>query len=1654
VETGEVLPGRDRPDRAETVHESDHTRVTRLFLPGGAVVCKEPLGLDAAGRLRTERVMLERLRGVPGVAQLVEVPGYPGSLVLRDAGSTTLTELTTPLATNDELIGLAVALARAVAEMHRRGVLHRDISPANIVLSPGGTPTVVDFALATSLAELRPAFTHHTEIVGTLAYLAPEATGRTGRPVDQRADLYALGATLYELATGAPPFDPGNPLALIHDHLARVPMPPAERNPAVPAALSEIVLHLLEKEPDHRYQTADGLVHDLQRLRDADARAMPALRVGAHDVPLRLLPPSRLVGRDAEVAALQSAFDEMLTGRCRVVLVSGAPGVGKTALVDQLRPVVTGRNGWFVAGKFDQYRRDLEFDGVAQAFRVLGRLLLAQPEDELAAVRDRLLRALGPNAGLAAAVMPEFATLLGVRPDAGDPLTAQARAQRNGVQALRAVASRERPVVCFVDDLQWAGRTPLGLFDLVLSDEPIEGLLLVGAYREDDVDAAHLLAAPLSRWRDQAGLRQLRLANLAPPSIARMVAEMLHVDPPASRDLAEVIEPHTSGNPYEAVELLDALRRAGLLTATADGWRWNAAAVRAHLGETEAAALSAARFEAMPPQSLVMVEAMACLGGRTEAGLLQTATGRPAEMVEQALNPALEDGLLVAEPGSRPAVRFRHDRLRAAVLAGLGPLRRRDLQLGMARRLAALPELFAVAAEQYLPVLGTVDGPAERRSVVGLLRRAADQAALIGDHVQVNTLLGAALPLIDPAETATLAMVHSRRHTALYSLGRLEDADEEYRAIEELCPAALDRADAIAVQVRSLTHRYRLGEAIGLAFGSLRELGIGVPTGAELAAEADHHFEHLYRWLDDTDAARDLVRPEVIDPALLAAARILNAAGPAAYFAADFAAMGWVSLEALRIWMQHGPAPALLGAAGHVAFAAEALRSDSSAGYRALRRILAAGEARGYEHDTSHARFLFALACWTVEPLENLVQEAQRARQGLLAGGDVANAGYTYHPTKFYLLDCAPDLDGLVAELEAGLAFVRRTGNEEVGPWLESYRRLAGTLRGETSTAQDAVPADREGNPSALFAALFPPAVAAAILGDRGGLARHTAAAMPGLADGPGLYPVAVARVLRGLALAWQAQAAADAGERDGLVTELGEVTRWLTERAADAPENFLHLQRLLEAERAWAVGDFRAAALAFDAARGEVADRRRPWHRALILERAARFHFAHGLDQAGYELLSQAREQYAAWGANAKVAQLDWAYPRLRPAAETTAGRSGDPSAPSHQRARVTSGAIDLLGLLSTSQALSSETSLDRLHARVVAVLGALTGATAVHLLLWNEDRQEWLLPTPGGVTVPGGAGHEPAAPLSVLRYVQRTGEPLVVADATADDRFARDPYFAGTDCCSLLAVPVVSRGSLRAVLLLENRLLRSAFTADRLDAVTLIAGQLAVSLDNAQLYAELTASRARIVAAGDTARRRIERDLHDGAQQRLVSLALRLRTSARTAMRTGADAQAAQLHEVADELGSVLDDLREIARGIHPAALADGGLRPALKTLARRSAVPVRLDVHVGRRLPEPVEIAAYYAVAEALTNAAKHAQASVVTVEVEASDGDLRIQVHDNGRGGADLGDGSGLIGLKDRIEALNGHITLHSPTGAGTTLQITLLLDQPPAPGLPH
>lgn len=1324
-------------------------------------------------------------------------------------------------------VALALRIAALLAPLHARGAVVRNLHPGTIVLDDPAGEVVLEGVNHAGYADQRPAFGHHQRIVGVLPYLAPEQTGRTGGRVDARADLYALGVVLYELATGRRPFSDTDTLTLLRAILAEEAVPPVQHDPAVPPALSAIVMRLLDKDPDHRYQSADGLAHDLGRLQQALARGERApFALGERDFALRLRPPMRLVGRNAELAALRAAFDAAAAGRSAAVFISGAPGIGKTALIDTLRPLVTARGGWFISGKFDQYRDDQESDGIHQAFRALGRLMLAEPEALLAPQRERLRAEHGASAGLLAALLPEFGPLLGVAPDlrAASALDA-ARLLQAALSIVCTVASPERPLVLFVDDLQWAGTMPLSMIDAILGDKHLRGVLLVCAYRHAEVDAAHPLTPMLARWqRLQLPPATLALPGLPPGDLQRLLAEMLRLPMADAGRLAEVVGPRTGGNPFDTVEFVNALRREGLLVATAEGWHWDDQAIRHH-GSAEVVDLLQRRLAVLPASTREVMDALALLGGAATPELLGRATALSVPALQDALAPAQQDGVLVLEglegEADAPAaeVHFRHDRMQQAVHAALGDTRQRALHLQLARRLATVRP--ALAAEQYLPVAASLDDAAERGQVVGLFRAAAARALVINPGA-AERFLRAALDLVSgddgtPAQAQALAIQH---HEALCRLGRHKEADTCYAAIEARGSQPPVLAPAACAQIASLTDRGRLREALDLGLELLRRLGVDVPESGHFGPQIERGMAALYAWVAQADVAADLQRPEPADPQALAAARLVNRMLPAAFFC-DPAAMAWLVLESQRLWDRHGPCAALVGPFAHSPFITSALADDYRAGSLVLRHVLAVSQARGYEPDTSQARFLFALTLHWSEPAEEAVAQARRAHEGLVSGGDLPNAGYAYFAACPATLETAPTLGDYVAEVEAALAFARRTGNGYAASAYVNYRQFARTLCGLTAAPvrfddagfdEAAHTAALAANPTAAVNYHVHKALAAALFGDIATLAQQAALAMPLRGYVQATQAMALTHVLHTYALLAQARQA-EGGERAALLAQAAPLLDWLGRRSAEMPANFAHLLQWLQAEEAAARGDAVAALRGFDLALLKLQGRQRPWQQALIAERAALLAVEQGLEHVGRRWLAEAHHHYARWGATAKVRLLEHDHPYLREMAEAPA--AGVPALD------VSADAIDMLAIMRASQTLSSETSVARLQARVTELLGALTGASSVHL-------------------VPPGQAQAHGTPLaaSVLQYVERTRAPLVLDDARRDDRFAADPYFAALERCALLVVPVLQQGQLRALLWLENRLARGAFTADRLDAVRLIAGQLAVSLENATLY------------------------------------------------------------------------------------------------------------------------------------------------------------------------------------------------------------------------
>ncbi len=1444
-----------RPLGAEPVelYRSARTVVARIrHGPAASVVTKSFLGPDALTRMRHEARVLERLRGLPGIVQLLRAEA-DARLVLRDDGGAALEGHGT--LAPETVLDIARRLARALAGIHRRGVLHLDISPANILLGPGGAPLLIDFHLATLAAEERRGFTHHNEIAGTLAYMAPELTGRIGQGIDHRADLYALGATLYELATGTPPFGHGDPLRLMRDLIATLPVPPIARAPALAPLLSDIMMRLLEKEPDHRYQSAEGLADDLDRLGGENT----VFALGATDFPLRLLAPSRLIAREAEVAALAGALADAQAERCRAVLVSGAAGVGKTALIDQLRPIVTAQGGWFVYSKFAPGEHAGAADPMLEVIRGAAALMLAEPEAELTAFRAELHARLGADAGLLSRLIPELAALLG--PASPLEAGAEVRTDRAVKELLGAMASPARPLVIVHDDLHWASALALQRIGTTLALTGRPGLLIVCAYR--DREAGPGLRAAVARWQElPTPPRRLQLENLSAPALSELVGETLRLPPEAARPLAAAIGERSAGNPSDTLDMLNGLRRENTLFRTSTGWQWDGQEIRRHVGDTEMSGILQARIAALPAQTQSLLADLACLGSTVALAELAGASAAAAEDFETLLSPALEDGLLVLEQSglARAAqLRFRNQRVHEAIqenIAALDAGMRLARRLDLARRLAARPGHEFAAAEQYLAALAGIETAEERARAASLFGQAAAVATREFRHDAAERFHAGALTLQEalPApDRRALMRLRTERMAALYHLGRHEEADLLFAAMGAPGNDPLALADATCIEVLSLGNRGRHREAMAIGLSMLDRLGVRQGAGP-LEEAVRRGLDALPAWVEAQAMIPDAQRRQTDDPLVRAAARLIMRLLPPAQLH-DPLMGAWLTLESQALWARHGVCPEMVANLARGAAAPNVFGGDYRTGYAMARLAVATGAALGFETETALARQNYAtFAVHWFERLEHAAPQTELASAALMKAGEVQAACINYIASLGALFDCAPTLEVFGAELADARGFIARTGNAHLFESFHNHLLLMRVMNGTVDAAEalaEAPDAALEAKPLGLFSFHASHAVIAALLGDAPRLAHYSALVMPILPRIGGAYRCAVAAMMRALSLAWQARLS---GGR--LPAEFGELRDWFAGRAADAPANFKHILHFLDAEGAWARGEGPVAAHAFDRALQYCQGQSRPWHHALIAERAGLFQLAMGLEYGGRALLHEARDRFAAWGAPAVVRRLTTAHGFL------DAAPASGVAAPVRQTGNITAEAMDMLGILRASQALSSATTIGALQARVVETLAAMTGATAVLLVLWDAQRGLWCLPPAG--EAPGEPAEAAAArgalPLSALRYVERTRETLVVDDARLDDRFARDPYFADLARCALLVLPVDAQGSARAMLLLENRLTRGVFSQTRLNLVTLIAGQLAVSLDNAQLYASLEQRVAERTEALAEANRRLE--------------------------------------------------------------------------------------------------------------------------------------------------------------------------------------------------
>ncbi len=900
------------------LHESSTTLVYRAerVRDQRSVVLKllkrEASTPGALARYRREHDVLQSLR-IPGVLQVLSLEMTQGTpmLVLEDFGAESLARLQRKQHFGlERVLSLASRIAEVLRDLYERGLVHRDINPSNILLNPTtGELKLADFGASVGL----PGDAGPLGLEGTLAYMSPEQTGRVNRPVDHRTDFYALGVTLYELCTGRLPFDTSDPLELVHSHLARQPVPVHERDPAIPAAISDIITKLMAKTPEERYQSARGCVHDLQEcLRQLQTRGeVRRFPLGQNDHAERFQIPPTLYGRAQEHQALRATFERARAGACELVLVTGAPGIGKSALVRELHAPLTEARARFIDGKYDQYRRNVPYSALSHAFGQLVGQLLAEPEAELADWRTELRDALGRSGQVLVEVVPELAFLVGPQlpvPRLG-PIETENRFDRAFQRFLEVLCSPEHPLVVFLDDLQWADAASLRLVKLMLTDPDVSHLLIIGAYRDGEVDTSHPLSMALDQLRaDNVNIARISLLPLAIEHVRQLLADTLQRSSADCAELADLVLAKTEGNPFFVTQFLRTLHQEQLLVfeRALPGWRWNLPAIQS-LGITDNVVdLMIDRMQRLPALCRGALELAACVGTTFDLGTLAILCEDTPTALHAYLVPAVEMGLIQPlpvpdtrhpedhAPGPFGVYAFAHDRVQQAAYALIPDAGKAAVHLRIARLLerALTPDererhIFELA-EHFDLGAALIDELPERLTVARVCFTAGRRARQAMAYEAARRFLRTAMALMPDGSWSTHYELTRDLAVATIEVAYLgADFDAVQGLSRELLANARDLLDKVTVydfQILFHIAQNQMREALAIALDVLPALGVELPRDPEAAPAYERGLRDELM-LDEAGFTALEALPAITDEYRAAAIRILTRASSASYLA-------------------------------------------------------------------------------------------------------------------------------------------------------------------------------------------------------------------------------------------------------------------------------------------------------------------------------------------------------------------------------------------------------------------------------------------------------------------------------------------------------------------------------------------------------------------------------------------------------------------------------------------------------------------------------------------------------------------------------------------------------------------------------------------------
>ncbi len=1469
------------------LHSGARSRVYRARAADGtALIVKKPNqqfpSFQQLAQFKREYAIARRCRH-PGVVHPLALQLHGGcwTMIVEDCGGQALDQVlrtqvaarrtpSQPALALDDFFDIALQLCAALEAVHHQGVIHKDINPANLVWNDERRLLqLIDFGIACELPYESHGIANLQTLEGTLRYMAPEQTGRMNRRVDWRADFYALGATFYELLAGQAPFETRDEMELVHCHIARSPDWSHPALASLPGQLLPIIQRLLEKNADHRYQSLQGLRSDLEACRAQ--KPAQALKLSDHNG--RLLVPQTLHGREDAIAALLAAFERSAAGRCEMLLVAGHSGIGKSAVVNEVQKPIIARRGCFLSGKFDQLQRDVPYASLIQAFQGLVRQLLGQPEETLRQWSAKLHEALGSGIGMLVELIPQLALVVGPADavPASDPAQAQLRLDRLFPRFVEVFACAGHPLVLFLDDLQWADAATLRMIELLMVSCDKSCMLFIGAYRDNEVSDAH----PLIALRDKLLAREVRLSTLllsalTEPQVAQMVSATVRVAAHDCAPLTSICYRKTAGNPFFLNQFLASLNETGHLRYRAEGdcWDWDLPAIQQAKYTDNVVEVLLEKIRRLPAVTQHLLQLAASCGNRFTLDTLALATDRAPRKTQQDLWPALRAGLIQPlderykyvsgdsdAANSGVAYRFLHDRVQQAAYLVADAVTRTENHLLIGRLLLrhTAPErqdeaLFEIV-EQFNAGRALIKDAGERLRLATLnlqagvkaRRSAAFQSTL--EHMRIGLEL---LPAQAWSVHAGLWLdLQLGAAEAAYLCGQFDAAEAIYPLVRAHSLSPLLQLRCIAIQAHQYQLQGRLLDAIAVQRDGLALLHIDIP----------HEVAHMKARFSDilADIGRQpgahapdtlLAADDMCEPDAVAAMQMMQGLWMASYYAGqqDLSALMVVSMT--RLSMQRGNSD--FSAVAYVGYAMMlALYSGDVArgyGFGAMAMALARRRANLQTRTLTGLMFGALSNHWT-QPLRSSDALYEEAFGWALEIADFVQVGVVAAVRATDRIILGDYLPHLIHDIEHDLALMRANGQQAmadccVAAAVQPIKSLMGLLPRHDSYDDGAFSEARfleHYGGSQLYRAYFLQGkirnaylfdvADAELLAGQLGIVTQIMRGQAKVAECSFYAALILVRALR------RDPARPDAGE---ILAMIGTLQASLAGWARQGSDNSHAKHLLVMAEMARYREDLQLATRLYQQGIDAAGLAGYANMQALGNELCGECWSDQGHARVAGVFIRDAIAHYGQWGAQGKVAQLRARHGALLSRMEDRGTHGG--------------AALDLVSLLKASQILSNEVGLRNVLTRLISIVCENAGAQVARLLLLSEGSYQLEANIDGdGVAVLQArpldlnAASDPQFPLSLLRYVIRTGAEVIEDSITGVSRFAADPYVQLQRPRAVMCLPIRHGGQTGGILYFENRLAEASFTQERVEFLRMLGAQAMISISSARLHDSL---------------------------------------------------------------------------------------------------------------------------------------------------------------------------------------------------------------------